>query len=681
MLIFLVLLPLLANGQSAECQAELARIFAARFSQIVPQDQTGYMASYSGFRINDLGDFISCNNLEGASYATLAFGPTSLMTVCGPSICTEQDYQMMIHNLLGGLGSLESFLEEGKKTLELTESIKNRFSNYKLTQSASGAQPEVIFNEDYIHSNFHTLDAGAIAMLVFCVVLSVVVCLATAFDFYLQVLEPKKVLEDSKQSMIPLEGKENTKNVQRVPRRPKSALEEALLCFSLYRNLNMLLVSRSAERTGERNTLDVMNAVRVMSISWVVVGHVVLLRGTNSIVYNYYEIGPYLSETKVALIYGGEYAVDTFFWLSGMLMAYLFLTQLVRVDSFRPKDWFLVYFHRFFRILPAYIFVLFFLWAFTKYIGYGPYWVVGDGLFSDCKDYWYTNFLFLNNFIPNGKGSGCLGWTWYLANDMQFFLVSPIILYFYCKSHKLIGWCSVGAMLVLNILSGVFVSRHFHLYVSGPDPENNGFNYLYSKPYCRCGAYALGIACGMVLYARNHMKKTGNSFDKVGEFICKAIDRTSIRWFLYLLGAALVNIFIFIQHTAWKQSYEHGHDTWTDSQRYLWYGCSRIMFILGLSCLLLPMLLGHGKFVAGMLSASMWTPLARLSFSTYLIHFGVIWTVIASQKTGYYLCDSNLFIDTLWGVPCSFAAAVPVYLMIESPFIGLEKVLFKKGKN
>ena len=81
MLFFFVLLPFFANGQSAECQAELARIFAARLSQPVPQEQTGYMASYSGFRVNDLGDSISCNNLQGASYVTLSLAPNLLLNV------------------------------------------------------------------------------------------------------------------------------------------------------------------------------------------------------------------------------------------------------------------------------------------------------------------------------------------------------------------------------------------------------------------------------------------------------------------------------------------------------------------------------------------------------------------------------------------------------------------------
>ena len=103
------------------------------------------------------------------------------------------------------------------------------------------------------------------------------------------------------------------------------------------------------------------------------------------------------------------------------------------------------------------------------------------------------------------------------------------MLYFYYKFHKLVGWGSVTGMILLNMLSGALISNHFDLYVRGPELDGNGVNYIYTKPYCRCGAYALGIGCGMVLYARNHMKKTGATFDRVGDFIAKAVDYTCIR--------------------------------------------------------------------------------------------------------------------------------------------------------
>jgi hypothetical protein len=41
-----------------------------------------------------------------------------------------------------------------------------------------------------------------------------------------------------------------------------------------------LFFSRSAERTGSTNTLDVFNGIRTMSIGWVVVGHTVLINVT-----------------------------------------------------------------------------------------------------------------------------------------------------------------------------------------------------------------------------------------------------------------------------------------------------------------------------------------------------------------------------------------------------------------
>ena len=62
----------------------------------------------------------------------------------------------------------------------------------------------------------------------------------------------------------------------------------------------------------------------------------------------------------------------------------------------------------------------------SKYFGSGPFYPK-DGFESMyCKNTWWTNALFVNNFVDESKM--CLGVTWYLANDMQFHWISPLIL-------------------------------------------------------------------------------------------------------------------------------------------------------------------------------------------------------------------------------------------------------------
>ena len=44
-----------------------------------------------------------------------------------------------------------------------------------------------------------------------------------------------------------------------------------------------------------------------------------------------------------------------------------------------------------------------------------------------CKKYWWTNLLFIQNIYPWRLLDECVGWTWYLAIDMQLFLVTPFV--------------------------------------------------------------------------------------------------------------------------------------------------------------------------------------------------------------------------------------------------------------
>ena len=129
-------------------------------------------------------------------------------------------------------------------------------------------------------------------------------------------------------------------------------------------------------------------------------------------------------------------------------MAFLFIKEL---NSGRLKNvyaWAMVYIHRYLRITPLYLFCILFFWSLDMHLGNGPVWWFGWHNDADCSDYWYSNILYLNNFIPDGKGSGCLGVSWYLANDMQFFLVATVTLYVYHKCPKFVGWILVMGYVI-----------------------------------------------------------------------------------------------------------------------------------------------------------------------------------------------------------------------------------------
>lgn len=47
------------------------------------------MFKYSGFTLNNLGDYEACNQLSNSKYVVLSFSksPIIVQTLCGPSVC------------------------------------------------------------------------------------------------------------------------------------------------------------------------------------------------------------------------------------------------------------------------------------------------------------------------------------------------------------------------------------------------------------------------------------------------------------------------------------------------------------------------------------------------------------------------------------------------------------------
>ena len=100
------------------------------------------------------------------------------------------------------------------------------------------------------------------------------------------------------------------------------------------------------------------------------------------------------------------------------------------------------------RLTGFYAFMIFFLSTVWRHCGSGPNHIFEDDA-EDCARSFWVNLLYSNNF--NGivedptPGSECVGVTWYLANDMQFFLIAPPIIY--GRWHwKKIGFVLIGKL-------------------------------------------------------------------------------------------------------------------------------------------------------------------------------------------------------------------------------------------
>lgn len=116
-----------------------------------------------------------------------------------------------------------------------------------------------------------------------------------------------------------------------------------------------------------------------------------------------------------------------------------------------------------------------------------------------CESSWKT-LLFVDNLVDNGERM-CMGWGWYLQNDMQIFVFSMLFIFLYTK-NRIAGYISILAMLVLGISLNIYevidreIKQVTHLidFIKWQDYFTN----IYIKPWIRCPPYLLGLCLGLL---------------------------------------------------------------------------------------------------------------------------------------------------------------------------------------
>merc|ERR1719498_1178929 len=93
----------------------------------------------------------------------------------------------------------------------------------------------------------------------------------------------------------------------------------------------------------------------------------------------------------------------------------------------------------------------------------------------------------------------CMGWSWYLGDDMIFFIIAMIVLPIYHRSRAA-GWCSVLGLSAVSFGWTTFLifKHNLSIYAFGDQYKEYSF-WAYSKPYTRIPAYFVGLAAAWIL--------------------------------------------------------------------------------------------------------------------------------------------------------------------------------------
>ncbi|XP_026846679.1 uncharacterized protein LOC6603580 [Drosophila persimilis] len=425
--------------------------------------------------------------------------------------------------------------------------------------------------------------------------------------------------------------------------------QQVLLCFALQTNAKAIL---NIDKTKETHT-SCLHGLRVFSVLWTMMVHTYL---------QMFAIGENKFERVITersvwyqVIGNATFSVDSFFFISGLLVTLLYLKQ-ERKHPSEPchfvrrscMESLMMLLYRYLRLTPVYLFVV----IFNDF-------AVRQGLDSSvfqpakiehntCRIYWWRNILYINNFFPQREM--CMMWSWYMANEMQFYVMAALLLAFSRKYFKAVALTLIVFLFSSWSISGIVSLQHQYTHKVALPFES--FDFLYDKPWQRVGSYIVGMFTGYALY-------------KV-----KTPPQVSRRLNGALWAASVATLLIVI-FGVWKGQLS----TWSTA---FYVGVGHTAFSCGLVWIVLSSCWGLAPTVNAILSYRVLWPLSRLTYCAYLIH-PIIMFICSSHMSGTVHL-SNLLILTLFlgNAVVSFGSAFVISALFEAPVIRILKICFKK---
>jgi peptidoglycan/LPS O-acetylase OafA/YrhL len=395
--------------------------------------------------------------------------------------------------------------------------------------------------------------------------------------------------------------------------------------FSLRDNARALFTPRA----GHLRPLD---GLRALSILWVILFHVGWYTPQHLTIPAYVGL---LASPWMLPFWRGDFGVDVFFVLSGMLIAGMLIDERAQTGRLRLG---LFYARRLLRLWPALAAAL----------------LLDVLLIRDHPDMTWANLLYVSNFLPIQHAG--MGWTWSLAIEEQFYLVCPWLI---GALSNLRGGARaaivIGLLWALSMVAAlIVVHQGFHAIdaeiVITRDLSSwaDAFDTLYSKPWMRAGPLLVGVGAAYVLRAPAAMK---------------ALESARVLGTLGLLGA--LGLAGAATHWELVEHESRGLEVAYLATFRTVFGAS-VAYVAVLSLSQHPL----GRGVGRVLSSRALYPIAQLSYAAYLLN--PIATQLVHRAMAPMVRDGGPAAIALLApldIAATFLGAAAIHLLIERPFM------------
>uniref|UniRef100_A0A8C0IN63 Nose resistant-to-fluoxetine protein N-terminal domain-containing protein n=1 Tax=Chelonoidis abingdonii TaxID=106734 RepID=A0A8C0IN63_CHEAB len=385
------------------------------------------------------------------------------------------------------------------------------------------------------------------------------------------------------------------------------ALDSTLKCFSLQKNLPTIWTVKFS-----KDVCSALNGIRVLSLVWIISGHT----------------------SQMAAWQNLDNVLE---WKA-------------RVTFTKPNQ---LSSSCVFRLQPLYMYSICLLVRLYSVIPWGSVWEISKLHLDNYRRVWWSNLFLLNNFISVTES--CNGWTCYLANDFQFYLTTPLVIFLYARSKC--GLIILGTTLFLaSFTVTALLLSFFRLPVASPSDMREMstvmyFTEYYTKPYCRYGPFLVGVLLELFMYQQQAQ-------------ILRNKVQASLGWLCAMLAMlAVVSLAYTIEDSV--NSYSPA--------AVIYQALHRTLRAAAIGWIIFACQEGYGGLANWVLSWEIWTLLAKISYACYLVHPMLIILYNGLQETLMHYSDINMLYLFFGHCLMTFITGLALTVLVEKPFEGLKQ--------